>query len=81
MSDRVVEALIADLLAWLDAGERGYQEVIEAWRTSCPRLPVWEDANERGLNTLEQKDGRQVVRVSWKGLALLRGRNKSVKPA
>jgi hypothetical protein len=58
MSDTVVEALIADLLAWLAAGERSYEEVIDAWRTSCPRLTVWEDANERGLITLEQKDGR-----------------------
>jgi len=81
MSDTVVEALIADLLAWLEAGERSYQEVMEAWRTSCPRLTVWEDANERGLITLEQKDGWQVVRVSLKGLALLHGRNKPVKPA
>ena len=80
MSDKVVEALIADLLAWLEAGERSYQEVMEAWRTSCPRLTVWEDANERGLITLAQMDGRQVVRVSLQGLALLRGRNKSVKP-
>ena len=80
MSDRVVEVLIADLLAWLEAGERSYQEVIEAWRTSCPPLTVWEDANERGLITLAQMDGRQVVRVSLQGLALLRGRNKSVKP-
>ena len=74
MSDKVVEALIADLLAWLEAGERSYPEVIEAWRTSCPQLTVWEDANERGLITLEQNDGRQVVRVSLKGLALLHGR-------
>jgi hypothetical protein len=22
--------------------------VLEAWRTSCPRLPVWEEANDRG---------------------------------
>ena len=48
MSDPV-EALILDLLEWIGAGSRPYTEVMEAWRTSCPRLPVWEDADERGF--------------------------------
>jgi D-3-phosphoglycerate dehydrogenase len=39
--DPVVEALILDLLQWLTSGERTYEEVMDAWRTSCPRLPVW----------------------------------------
>ena len=50
MSD-VVEALILDLLEWVAKDERSYEEVMDAWRTSCPRLPVWEDANDRGLVT------------------------------
>lgn len=44
-----VEALILDLLEWVGPTARPYAEVIEAWRTSCPRLPVWEDANDRGF--------------------------------
>ena len=44
-----VDALILDLLEWIGRGTRPYTEVIEAWRTSCPRLPVWEEANERGF--------------------------------
>src|SRR5438094_6136382 len=44
-----VEALILDLLEWIGPESRPYAEVIEAWRTSCPRLPVWEEANQRGL--------------------------------
>jgi hypothetical protein len=44
-----LEDLILDLLEWLRPGSRRYGEVMEAWRTSCPRLPVWEDANQRGL--------------------------------
>ncbi len=47
MADTVVEALILDLLEWLAARERTYEEVLEAWRTSCPKLPVWEDANHQ----------------------------------
>ena len=37
-------ALIIELLQWLDARPRTYSETMEAWRTSCPRMPVWEDA-------------------------------------
>jgi D-3-phosphoglycerate dehydrogenase len=44
-----VDALILDLLEWIGSNGRPYREVIEAWRTSCPRLPVWEEANERGF--------------------------------
>jgi len=44
-----VEPLILDLLEWIGPRPRPYAEVLEAWRTSCPRLPVWEEANERGF--------------------------------
>jgi hypothetical protein len=69
--DPVVEALILDLLQWLANGERTYEEVMEAWRTSCPRLTVWEDANDRGLIASEQVNGRKLIRPSSSGLALL----------
>src|SRR5215472_16743454 len=42
-------ALTIDFLAWFEAGPRPYAEVMAAWRTSCPRLAVWEDAVEAGL--------------------------------
>ncbi len=67
-----VEALILDLLDWLASGEKSYEEVMDAWRTSCPRLPVWEDANDRGLITTERVNGRSVVRITPAGLALQR---------
>jgi hypothetical protein len=44
-----LDSLILDLLEWLGPGPRPYPEVLDAWRTSCPRLPVWEDANQRGF--------------------------------
>jgi hypothetical protein len=37
-------ALMIELLEWLAARPRTYSETMEAWRTSCPRMPVWEDA-------------------------------------
>jgi hypothetical protein len=64
-----VESLILDLLEWVDVRERSYEEVMNAWRTSCPRLPVWEDANDRGL---VQIDGDSMVRLTHAGRALLR---------
>ncbi|HSW27335.1 MAG TPA: 3-phosphoglycerate dehydrogenase [Burkholderiaceae bacterium] len=44
-----VDALVIDLLEWIGPAPRPYAEVLEAWRTSCPRLPVWEEANARGF--------------------------------
>jgi hypothetical protein len=70
----VVEALILDLLEWVASGDRSYEEVMDAWRTSCPKLPVWEDANDRGLVTQEQLNGRSVVGITPAGRALLEHR-------
>jgi D-3-phosphoglycerate dehydrogenase len=66
-----VENLILDLLEWVGRRERTYQETMDAWRTSCPRLPVWEDANDRGLVEMVVANGRSVVRMTLVGLALL----------
>jgi hypothetical protein len=69
MSD-TVENLILDLLEWVGSKERTYFDTMDAWRTSCPRLPVWEDANDRGL--LETASG--FVRLTPTGAALLSAR-------
>jgi hypothetical protein len=71
MGDAAPESLILDLLEWVASGERSYEEVMDAWRTSCPRLPVWEDANDRGLVTQERVNGRSRVRITTAGLDLL----------
>ena len=80
MSDPVIEPLILDLLQWLANGERTYEDVMEAWRTSCPRLTVWEDANDRGLVSSEQVNGRKLIRPSPSGLALLDQRSRRQRP-
>ena len=41
--------LVLDLLEWIGSRPRSYAEVMDVWRTSCPRLPVWEDAIDQGL--------------------------------
>ncbi|HWE65706.1 MAG TPA: hypothetical protein VG298_03590 [Acidimicrobiales bacterium] len=70
-----LEDLILDLLEWLRPGSRPYGEVMEAWRTSCPRLPVWEDANQRGLVEHQNEPGRgRCISVSVVGTELLQQR-------
>lgn len=65
------ETLIIDLLAFLNGGPRPYTEVMEAWRTSCPRLPVWEDAVDLGLVQRE----RDLVVLTEAGRNLLATRS------
>ena len=70
MSDNV-ENLILDLIEWVARKDHTYQETFDAWRTSCPRLTVWEDANDRGLLTFERVNGHTLVRPSAAALTLL----------
>ncbi len=72
MGNEALEPLILDLLEWVATGERSYRDVMEAWRTSCPRLPVWEEANDRGLVMIDEANGRSMVRITESGLAMLR---------
>jgi hypothetical protein len=68
-----VEALVLDLLEWMGSSPRPYVEVLEAWRTSCPRLPVWEDANGRGFIERRYEPGQgELISVSPAGLDFLR---------
>lgn len=67
-----VPALVLDLLEWIGPAPRPYAEVIEVWRTSCPRLPVWEQANEQGFLTHTHPPGGVAsVAVSEAGRAHL----------
>jgi hypothetical protein len=47
-------ALTSQMLAGIAEKPRGYAETIEAWKTSCPRLAVWEDALADGLVRIER---------------------------
>lgn len=76
-----VEPLILDLLEWIGPRPRPYREVIEVWRTSCPRLPVWEDANDRGFIEHRHAQGREAtVSVSALGRKFLAERRPSSVP-
>jgi len=68
--------LILDFLEWLAAEPRPYAEVMDVWRTSCPRLTIWEDAVERGLVARECGPSRAVVLTdAGRGLLKASGRH------
>lgn len=60
-------ALTTQMLEWLETEPRSYAETIDAWKTSCPRLSIWEDAIADRLVRIEA--GR--VRVTPAGRELL----------
>ncbi len=53
--------LILDFLEWLAIRPRPYSEVMDAWRTSCPRLTVWEDAIEQGFVNRSCVAGQELL--------------------
>lgn len=55
-----IDASISDLVSWVADEPRPYAAVMDAWRTSCPRLTVWEDAVDRGF-VVAEKTTSQVV--------------------
>ena len=74
--------LIADLVEWVAQHPRPYAEVIEAWRTSCPRLPVWEEAVDRGLVAFVRgPDGGRDVLATERGQLFLREAGRRSVPA
>jgi hypothetical protein len=64
------DPLVLDLVEWIAREPRLYSEVIETWRTSCPRLTIWEDAVDRGYVT------RAAVTVTEDGEKLLRAHGR-----
>jgi len=64
--------LMLDFLEWLAPHPRVYPEVMEGWRTSCPRLPVWEDAvDARYVIRRRDAAGDVVVELSPGGRTVL----------
>jgi hypothetical protein len=69
-----VSSLVLDLVQWAALRPRSRAEFIDAWRSSCPRLTIWEDAEELGL--LERRPGGMIA-VTAKGRACLRSRGRA----
>jgi hypothetical protein len=54
----IAAAPTLELLAWIAERPRTYPETIEVWKSSCPRLTVWEDALSDGLVRVERGNVR-----------------------
>ena len=65
--------LVLDLVEWIATEPRPYADVLDRWRTSCPRLTVWEDALDRGFvkRVPAAEQGAQVI-VTETGAQFLR---------
>jgi hypothetical protein len=59
-----VSLLTVQFLAWVADRPRTYADVMEAWRSNCPRNPVWEDAVIEGLVCFENGSRGTVVLTS-----------------
>ena len=72
------DALVLDLVEWIGREPRLYSEVIETWRTSCPRLTIWEDAVDRGYVARQPVAGQGVrVAITDSGEKFLREHGRS----
>ncbi len=82
MSDPA-HALTLQFIAWIAEAPRSYAQAMEAWRSSCPRLSIWEDAIVDGLIAFEGGATRNQSRVvlTRKGRALLPRRATAARPA
>ena len=58
--DHRFDPLVADLVEWIAVEPRPYQDVMDGWRTSCPRLTVWEDAVDKGYVERRLMDGHGI---------------------
>ena len=72
------DALVLDLVEWIGREPRLYSEVIETWRTSCPRLTIWEDAVDRGYVARQPVAGQGArVASTESGAKFLREHGRS----
>ncbi len=67
------DPLVLDFVEWIAREPRPYSEVIATWRTSCPRLTIWEDAVDGGYVARESVAGAGVrAAITERGEKFLR---------
>jgi hypothetical protein len=71
------DPLVLDFVEWIARQPRPYSEVVDTWRTSCPRLTIWEDAADSGYVVREAVAGvGTIVTVTDTGEQLLRAHGR-----
>jgi hypothetical protein len=75
--DKTADPLVLDFVEWIARRPRLYSEVVDTWRTSCPRLTIWEDAADSGYVIREAVSGTgTIVTVTDAGAQLLRAHDR-----
>lgn len=72
-----LDPLTLEFLAWVLSRRRTYAEAMEAWQTTCPRHPVWEDALIEGFIRVESQDHQCEVILTARGRAILEESSKA----
>lgn len=81
VQDRGLDSLVLDLLEWVAAEPRTYTQTMDIWRTSCPRLAVWEEAVDRGLVVrLARPGGGAGIVLTNAGRTFLQRRRRPAAP-
>jgi hypothetical protein len=62
--------IMIQFLSWVADRPRTYAQAMDAWRTSCPRLSVWEDAVIEDLVRIDG-NGARAVALTKRGVAVL----------
>lgn len=75
--NEAADPLVLDFVEWVARERRAYAEVIATWKTSCPRLTIWEDAADRGYVARETIAGLGlVIALTESGERLLRANGR-----
>jgi hypothetical protein len=74
---KAADPLVLDFVEWIAREPRVYSEVVATWKTSCPRLTIWEDAADHGYVARETIAGfGLVVIITEAGETLLRANGR-----
>ncbi len=73
-----VSALTLQFLEWVTSGRRSHADLMETWRSSCPRLSIWEDAVLDGL--VRYEGGGRVIELTPSGRAALARKSATETP-
>lgn len=80
-ADRTLDSLVLDLLEWIAKEPRSYAQTMDVWRTSCPRLAVWEEAVDRDLvERVPRHEGGVCIVLTAAGQKFL-ARQRRLQPA
>jgi hypothetical protein len=75
---KAADPLVLDFVEWIAREPRVYSEVVATWKTSCPRLTIWEDAADQGYVARETIAGLgMIVTVTEDGEKLLRDHGRA----